>query len=174
MRRVKTIQERMAQIKAAQDAGGFTRCPRCGENSMKPRLHTNALSRQYDIMICDLCGTDEAKMAFMGAPMPLAHWACMDTHTSEDFKAVPGVQALKQVEETQIPYLQELYGLWLAQPAGIDWEAYRLDAYEQCPGLTTLWFEPFECRYTVADGTLVIQFRVRNGTPQYAAEILPD
>lgn len=76
MRRVKTIQERMTQIKVAQEAGDFTHCPRCGENSMKPRLHTNALSRQYDIMICDLCGLDEAKMAFMGAPMPLAHWAC--------------------------------------------------------------------------------------------------
>lgn len=180
MRRVKTIQERMAQIKAAQDAGDFTCCPRCDENTMKPRLHTNALSRQYDIMICDLCGTDEAKMAFMGAPMPLAHWACMGTHTGDDFKAVPGAQALKQIEETQISYLKELYQLWLersatrAPGADTDWEAYRLDAYEQCPGLTTLWFEPFECRYTVAEGTLVIQFRVRNGTPQYAAEILTD
>lgn len=89
MRRVKTIQERMAQIKAAQDAGDFTRCPRCGENSMKPRLHANVLSRQYDIMICDLCGTDEAKMAFMGAPMPLAHWACLSEHAGGVSKLCP-------------------------------------------------------------------------------------
>ena len=74
---MKTIQERMAEIKTAQEAGTYTRCPRCGENTMKlsDRLATNALSRSYDIMICDLCGTDEAKMAFMGAPRPLAHWA---------------------------------------------------------------------------------------------------
>ncbi len=180
MIRAKTIQERMAQVKAAQEAGDFTcqpgsgRCPRCGENTMKPRLHTNALSRQYDIMICDLCGLDEAKMAFMGAPMPLAHWACLSEHAGEDFKAVPGAQVLKQVEETQLPYLKELYQLWLVQPADTDWEAWRLDAYERCPGLTTLWFEPFECRYTVAEGTLVIQFRVRNGTPQYATDLLAD
>ena len=58
MRKPKTIQERMAQIKAAQEAGVHTRCPRCGEDTMKlgDRLCTNALSRQYDIMICDLCG----------------------------------------------------------------------------------------------------------------------
>ena len=31
MRKPKTIQERMAQIKAAQDAGDYTRCPRCHE-----------------------------------------------------------------------------------------------------------------------------------------------
>lgn len=70
---MRTIQERMAEIKAAQEAGTYTRCPRCGEHSMKlgDRLYTNALSRSYDIMICDLCGTDEAKMTFMGAPKPL-------------------------------------------------------------------------------------------------------
>lgn len=173
MIRVKTIQERMAQIKAAQDAGGYTRCPRCGENTMKPLLHTNALSRQYDIMICDLCGMDEAKMAFMGAPKPLAHWVCLNP-VRDDFKDTPGAQALTQIEETQIPYLTELYQYWLAQPSDTDWEAYRLDAYERCPGLTTLWFEPFVARYTVAEGTLVISYRLRDGTPQYAADLLVD
>lgn len=68
MRKVKSIQERMAQIRAAQQSGAYTLCPRCGEATMKPELHTNALSRQYDIMICDLCGMDEAKMAFMAHP----------------------------------------------------------------------------------------------------------
>ena len=53
---MRTIQERMAEIKAAQEAGTYTRCPRCGEHTMKlgDRLYTNALSRSYDIMICDL------------------------------------------------------------------------------------------------------------------------
>lgn len=173
MTRVKTIQERMAQIKAAQDAGGYTRCPRCGANTMKPHLHTNALSRQYDIMICDLCGMDEAKMAFMGAPKPLAHWVCLNP-VRDDFKDTPSTQALTQIEETQIPYLTELYQYWLAQPSDTDWEAYRQDAYEHCPGLTTLWFEPFVARYTVAEGTLVISYRLRDGTPQYAADLLVD
>lgn len=176
MIRAKTIQERMAQIKAAQDAGAYTSCPRCGENTMKlgDRLCTNALSRYFDIMICDLCGMDEAKMAFMGAPKPLAHWACLRQHRGADFKAVPGKQVLKQVEETQISFLKELYSLWLRQPRDTDWEAWRLEAYEHCPGLTTLWFEPFEARYTVAEGTLVISFRQRGGAIQYAADLITD
>lgn len=81
---------------------------------------------------------------------------------------------MTQIEETQIPYLTELYQHWLAQPSDTDWEAYRLDAYERCPGLTTLWFEPFVARYTVAEGTLVISYRLRDGTPQYAADLLVD
>jgi len=173
MRKPKTIQERMAQIKAAQEAGVHTRCPCCGEDTMKPFLHTNALSRCADIMICDLCGMDEAKMAFMGAPKPLAHWACLNP-VREDFKDTPRAQALSRIEETQISFLQDLYRYWLAQPAGVDWEAHRLDAYDRCPGLTTLWFEPFVARYTVAEGVLVISFRMRDGAAQYAADLITD
>ena len=49
MRKPESIQERMAQVRKAQAAGTYTRCPRCGENTMKlgDRLCTNALSRQY-------------------------------------------------------------------------------------------------------------------------------
>ena len=44
---------------------------------MKPALYTNALSRAFDIMICDECGTDEAVRAFTGEPVPIEEWACM-------------------------------------------------------------------------------------------------
>ena len=172
---MRTIQERMAEIKAAQEAGTYTRCPRCGENTMKlgDRLATNALSRSYDIMICDLCGTDEAKMAFMGAPKPLAHWSCLQPQHQKDFKALPAEQAIQKLEaDAQLEYLMELYRLWLQYPVNTDWEAWRLDAYEHCPGLTTLWYEPFEARYDVADGALVIRFRVKGNAPQYAIDIL--
>ena len=49
MRKPESIQERMAQVRKAQAAGTYTRCPRCGENTIKlgDRLCTNALSRQY-------------------------------------------------------------------------------------------------------------------------------
>ena len=128
-----------------------------------PTTSTNALSRSYDIMICDLCGTDEAKMAFMGAPKPLAHWACLQPQRQKDFKALPAEQAIQKIEaDAQLEYLMELYRLWLQYPVNTDWEAWRLDAYEHCPGLTTLWYEPFEARYDVADGALVIRFRVKH------------
>ena len=49
------IEERLRNLKAHQEHGTYTRCPRCGRNTMKPDLYTNALSRLADIMICDEC-----------------------------------------------------------------------------------------------------------------------
>ena len=48
---MRTIQERMAEIKATQEAGTYTRCPRCGENTMKlgDRLATNEGADRSDI-----------------------------------------------------------------------------------------------------------------------------
>ena len=65
---------RLLDFKARQEAGERLPCPRCGCDSMKPDLYTNALSRAADIMIC---GTDEAVRAFTGKTMPLEEWACM-------------------------------------------------------------------------------------------------
>ena len=50
-------------------------CPRCGRE-MKEKLHTNALSRQIDIMVCDRCGMEEALIAATGGPhLPFEQWA---------------------------------------------------------------------------------------------------
>ena len=50
-------------------------CPRCG-GAMKEKLHTNALSRQIDIMVCDRCGMDEALIVATGRPhLPFKQWA---------------------------------------------------------------------------------------------------
>ena len=82
-------------------------------------------------------------------------------------------QAIQKIEvDTQLAYLVELYRLWLQYPINTDWEACRLDAYEHCPGLTTLWYKPFEARYDVSVGSLVIRFRVKENMPQYVIDIL--
>ena len=44
---------------------------------MKPELYTNALSRAADILICGVCGTDEAVRAFTGKQILIEEWACM-------------------------------------------------------------------------------------------------
>lgn len=50
-------------------------CPRCGRE-MKEKLHTNALSRQIDIMVCDRCGLEEALIVATGRPhLPFEQWA---------------------------------------------------------------------------------------------------
>lgn len=58
-----------------QQAAGCTVCPRCGR-SMKPRLHTNAMSRQLPgVYVCDSCGTDEALRDFARCLLPLEEWS---------------------------------------------------------------------------------------------------
>lgn len=41
----KNIQEALLDLKARQEAGEKMPCPRCGRDTMKPDLYTNALSR---------------------------------------------------------------------------------------------------------------------------------
>ena len=59
----------LADLKARQLAGEHMPCPRCGSFSMKPALHTNALSRHADIYVCDGCSTEEAMLVFMNNPL---------------------------------------------------------------------------------------------------------
>ena len=65
------IQKALADLKARQEAGEHMSCPRCGKDTMKPALYTNALSRVADgIFVCDDCGTQEALLAFMQTRCP--------------------------------------------------------------------------------------------------------
>lgn len=49
-------------------------CPRCGRYSMSQNVLQNALSRQFDICVCDSCGLREAIEASEGKPLPLESW----------------------------------------------------------------------------------------------------
>ena len=55
------IRKALGDLKARQDAGEHMPCPRCGRDTMKENIHTNALSRHADIYICDACGVAEAQ-----------------------------------------------------------------------------------------------------------------
>ena len=70
-------EKRLLDLKVRQESGEHLPCPRCGQYTMKLSLYTNALSRAFDIMICDECGMDEAITAFAGRPKPIEEWACM-------------------------------------------------------------------------------------------------
>ena len=48
-------QKRLQDFKARQESGERLPCPRCGKDAMNPELYTNALSRVFDIMVCDAC-----------------------------------------------------------------------------------------------------------------------
>ena len=168
---MKKIEQRLADLKAAQEAGKYTLCPRCGMNTMKPNLYTNALSRSADIMVCPTCGMDEAKLAFMNAPMSLYQWAGLQpSRPASDFKALPATRVWECVKEEQMPMLRELFR---RLQNGEDAAELRLDALESCPGLTQLWMEPFQAKYDAADGAVLIRFRRdANGDLQVAANIM--
>ena len=69
------MKKALLDLKERQENGTYTLCPRCGRDTMKPDLYTNALSRQADIMVCDACGSEEALLAFMNKPYSLYQWA---------------------------------------------------------------------------------------------------
>ena len=169
----KKMRETLADLKARQDAGEHMPCPRCGRDTMKPNVHANAHSREADIMICDACGTAEALLAFMNNPLPLSEWACFLTDLPQgNFEAVPGEEAWKEIEETQLPFLKDLFERWLAHETQADCGAYRLEARRNCKGLTELWTRPFAATYKVADGALLVRFRRVNDQTEAAHDVV--
>ncbi len=166
------IRRALGDLKARQDAGEHMSCPRCGRETMKELIHTNALSRHADIYICDACGTEEALLKFMSNPLPLREWACLrPTQQPSDFKALTAEAIWKCVQDTQLPFLMRLYERWLDEHEYEDFADYRAAAFENCPGLTVLWAQPFRAEYAAADGKLVLRFRFADEGIEVAADI---
>ena len=137
------IQKALADLKARQEAGEHMPCPRCGRDTMKPALYTNALSRVADgIMVCDDCGTQEALLAFMQNPMPVDEWAFLNPDLPSE-----------------------------EQP-GADFREYRREAHQRCPGLTQIWEQPFQAMYEVADGQLIMRFRNTEEGVELTADLI--
>lgn len=157
------IQNALLDLKARQEAGEHMACPRCGRETMKEKIHTNALSRHADLYICDECGTAEALLDMMSNPLPLACWAAFrEQPPKSDLKTLTSREAMERVREERVPFLTELYERWQAAPPDTDFEAYRREAVRNCPGLTQIWEQPFQAKYCTADGYLLIEFRTND------------
>ena len=166
------IRKALGDLKARQDAGEHMPCPRCGRDRMKKNIHTNALSRHADIYICDACGTEEALLKFMSNPLPMREWACLrPAPLPSDFKTLSAEAIWERVRDTQVPFLMNLYERWREEHEYEDFNDYRADAFESCPGLTALWAQPFRAEYAAADGTLVLRFRFSDEGIEVAADI---
>ena len=166
------IRKALGDLKARQDAGEHMPCPRCGRDRMKKNIHTNALSRHADIYICDACGTEEALLKFMSNPLPMTEWACLrPTQRASDFKTLSAEAIWERVQETQIPFLMNLYNRWQEEHEYEDFNDYRADAFESCPGLTALWAQPFRAEYAADNGKLVLRFRLTDEGIEVAADI---
>ena len=166
------IRKTLGDLKARQVAGEHMPCPRCGRNTMKKNIHTNALSRYVDIYICDACGTEEALLKFMHNPLPMREWACFrPASLPSDFKTLTAEAIWERVQDTQVPFLMNLYERWLEEHEYEDFSDYRVAAFESCPGLTALRAQPFRAEYVAADGTLVLRFRLTDEGIEIAADI---
>ena len=167
------IQKRLADLKARQLAGEHLPCPRCGRDTMKDRIHTNAMSRQADIYICDQCGTDEAMLDFMNNPLPIEDWDCVQKHM-ELYLPTTIEEHIDVITHEHIPFLTSLYQRWLNEQGGKDFREYRNVARKRCPGLTELWTEPFQAEYIAQDGSrALVRFRVKEAEIQYVIDVMP-
>ena len=166
------IQKRLLDLRAQQDADTPMRCPRCGADTMKPPMHTNALSRHQPLYVCDGCGTAEALLDFMGQTYPLHQWHAFEPQRlSSDFKARTAYDVLAEVLQTQMEILNRIYTLCRDDPDNAMW--HRNDAFESCAGLTDLILEPFHAKYSCADGSVLVQFRTAlDGTIQMSVGVV--
>ena len=166
------IRKALGDLKARQDGGEHMPCPRCGRDTMKENVYSNAFSRHADIYICDTCGAEEAMLKFMHNPLPLREWACFrPTQLPSDFKTLPVEQLWERVQDAQLSFLMNLYERWQDEHEYEDFNDYRVAAFESCPGLTALWTQPFRAEYAAADGTLVLRFRFSDEGIEVAADI---
>lgn len=60
-------------------------CPRCGHDRMDKKPTRNALSRRFDVYICNTCGMEEALLDAVGKdPLPLNEWAMIKAFDADD------------------------------------------------------------------------------------------
>ena len=151
------MRKALTDLKARQESGAYTLCPRCGLNTMKPDLYTNALSRHADIMVCDQCGTDEAMKVFMGAPMSMYQWAGLQpVRPDGDFREYTGRDTWSILKDRHASVMFRLFRRYLD---GEEPEEIRFLAFESIPGLTQIWTEPYQMKFRCRDGSLIVRFR---------------
>ena len=46
------------------------------------------------------------------------------------------------------------------------------EAFKRCPGLTEIWEQPFQAKYSVADGELILRLRHTEEGVEIAADLL--
>lgn len=152
------MKARLENLRARQQKNEHMHCPRCGADTMKNPVHTNAMSRVADIYICDACGSAEAMLAFMGQEYPLTSWSAFQPSKPEsDFKELSASDVLMRVVSQQIDTLTEICKRCMGEPEHA--AEYRLEAFESCPGLTELWLQPFQAKYDAADGAVLVRFK---------------
>lgn len=173
--------KRLLDFKARQDAGLKLTCPKCGKDTMCPDMNRNKPS-QYaggiPIRVCPACADYEARIREMNVPDTgsVTQWAaCNPVRPDGDFKAMPGADAKQAIEEKHIPKLLDLYGRW--KDGEFDYGEFRYRILETLPGVgstNNLDSVPFDVRYPVADGQIVVLIREHADEIQWAVDFRPE
>ena len=168
------IEKALADLRARQTAGEWMPCPRCGRDTMKPALHTNALSRHADgIYICDECGSAEAMLDFMNNPLPTEMWAIFRVPRPEnDLRDLTGAELWERIRVDHGLALIDLYERWTQEAPGASFTPYRWEAFKRCPGLTEIWEQPFQAKYIASDGELILRLRHTDRGVEVVADLL--
>lgn len=167
------LKAKLLDLKARQEAGERMPCPRCGKDALKPELHTNALSRQADLYVCDACGTNEAMLAFMNNPLPLTQWACFQPERPlSDLENLTCGEAAKLLRVQRIPYLCQLFERWLDDREDANFEAYRREAHANCVGLQELWPDPFRAVFATRTHRIHVRFKRIKGQVVVALDMI--
>lgn len=158
----------LADFKARQLAGEHMKCPRCGLFTMKPAIHTHALSRHADIYICDGCGMEEAVLVFASVPLPMHRWAAFQPERpASDFIARSSTDVLSEIARAHIPFLIDAFRQ--LERGELNSEDARYDVYNQCAGVTDFGSSPFHGQYDTADGKVLIRIRKHGDEIEYSA-----
>ena len=167
---MRKIQELLEDLKTRQKNREYTLCPRCGRNTMNARLYSNAQSRLADIMVCDECGLDEAKLAYMHNPGTLYTWkALQPERPKSNFKTLNGSAVWKHIQEEQCKTIFKLYEDYRN---GTDPLEIQFEAFESLPGLTSFGAQPFHLRYQAADGVVLIRISDKENEPVLIGNLL--
>lgn len=152
------IDRLLLDLKARQDAGEHMPCPRCGLDTMQYPPVRNALSRLADVYVCPVCGTDEAKLAYMRAPGSLYKWvAFQPVRPESDYKERSGEEVWNLIQEQSAEKMLGLYKAYVGKE--LESSEVRFRAFESIPGLNQIWTEPFMMRFDCKEGNLMVQFR---------------
>lgn len=166
------MKNKLANLKASQAAGEHLPCPRCGRNTMKPEIATNALSRHADgVFICSDCGVREALLDVMNQKLPLIQWAYFGPRRPDNpFKDLDAKDAARIIEHEQIGALKEIF--CLCQEDSENGMEYRAQAFERCPGLAELWMQPFMAMFETKTEPVAVRFKEMDGQCMYSIDIL--
>lgn len=148
------IKTRLADLKAKQENGTYTLCPRCGF----PLAGCGAEAKKSkiaDILICKECALREDDLEMMNNLGSVYTWHGLQPKKPKgDFKAVKGETAWNQICKTQKDTIFELYR---KDKNGEDGYELGYEAEERLMGLTHCHFQPLYLSYRVLDGALVIR-----------------